>query len=129
MHTHRSHIQVVLAARTVETFSSLATPPKHKSAAQIGSLEQHDNGSWRAYAKGSDGKKRGSLRASQEEALADLSKAREGAANSTDVACGLAALTASRHRAKGVIAQTEMTSSSVAPPAEPCFAPAAASSA
>ena len=38
---------------------------------------------------------------SKEEALADLSRAREGAANSTDVARGLAASTATRLRARG----------------------------
>ena len=65
-------------------------PPKHKCVAEIGNLEQHANGSWRAYAKGSEGLKRGPLRPCKEEALADLSKAREGAANSTDVARGLA---------------------------------------
>ena len=95
MHTYRSHIQLVLAARIVETRISSAMPPKHKNVTEIGNMEQHDNGSCRAYAKGSEGLKRGPWRPCKEEALADLSKAREGAADATDVARGLASLQAS----------------------------------
>ena len=58
----------------------------NKSTATIGSLEHSDNCSWRAYATGSDGLKLGPWQPSKKEALADLSNARVGVANSTDVA-------------------------------------------
>ena len=64
--------------------------PKQKPAAEIGRVEQM-GGSWRVRAKGKEGRKNAPLRASKEEALADLLKAREGAADATDAARGFAA--------------------------------------
>ena len=74
---------------------------KHKHALEIGSLDEHAHGPWRAYATGSEGLKRGQWRPSSEEA--------------------------SRLRARDLAAQTGVNASSAAPPVEPCFAPAAAS--
>lgn len=97
MHTHYNHIQLVSVARIVETNISLAMPARRKCGADVGKVEQRENGSWRAHATGSEGRKRGPLRPCKYEALADLSKAKEGAANSTDVARGLVALMATRN--------------------------------
>ena len=65
--------------------------PKQKLAAEIGSLQQKRR-KWRARAKGKEGREHAPLRDTKKEALVDLSKAREGATDATDVARGLAAV-------------------------------------
>ena len=62
---------------------------KQKHAAEVGFLQQI-NRQWRACAKGKEGRAYMPLRDTQKEALADLSKAKEGAADTTDVAHKLA---------------------------------------
>ena len=52
-------------------------PVNHKCGADIGDVEfDLKIGSWRAWAKGIEGRKRGPRRRRKEDALADLAKAR-----------------------------------------------------
>ena len=62
---------------------------KQKLATEFG-FQQQINQQWRACAKGKEGRESTPSRDTQEEALADLSKAREGAADTTDDAQRLA---------------------------------------
>ena len=55
---------------------------------------------WRAYAKGKKGREYTPLRNTKEEALADLSVAREGATDARDVARGLAVVRILSHKQK-----------------------------
>ena len=64
---------------------------KQKPGAEVGSVQQLGQ-KWRACAKGKEGREYTPLRNTKEEALADLTKARENAIDSTDVARGLAAV-------------------------------------
>ena len=72
---------------------------KQKPGAEIGSLQQLGQ-KWRAYATGKEGREYTPLRNTKEEALADLTKARENAIDSTDVARGLAAVRSKKLAAK-----------------------------
>ena len=72
---------------------------KHKPATEVGFLQKM-NQHWRACAKGKQGREYTPLWNTKKEALADLSKAREGAIYSTDVARGLAAVRKQKLAAK-----------------------------
>ena len=72
---------------------------KYKPATEVGFLQKM-NQKWRACAKGKQGSEYTQLRNTKKEALADFSKAREGAIDSTDVARGLAAVRKQKLAAK-----------------------------
>ena len=72
---------------------------KQKPGADICSLQQQLGQKWRAYAKGKEGREYTPLR-NTKKTLADLTKAREGTTDSTDVARGLAAVLPLRNTKK-----------------------------
>ena len=90
---------------------------KQKPGAEIGSL-QPLNQKWRAYAKGKEGREYTPLRNTKEEALADLSVAREGATDSRDVARGLAVVHMLSRKQKHRLAMVHILSRKQKPAAE-----------